>query len=107
MSRKRTHPGVRARHRQLCRTHEGGRCNCDPAYEAWAFDRRSGAKIRKSFATLAEAKGWRTDTLSTMRRGGVSASTKRTVREAAEEWLEAAKRHAIITRSGAPYKPSA
>jgi integrase len=107
MPNKRTHPGIRVRHGRRCGERDGGRCNCDPAYEAWAFDRRSGAKIRKSFATLAEAKGWRTDTLSAIRRGGVSASTKRTVREAAEEWLEAAKRHAIITRSGAPYKPSA
>ena len=35
------------------------------------------------------------------------APTRTTVAEAAEQWLGAAKREVIRTRSGEPYKPSA
>ncbi|HET7130212.1 MAG TPA: tyrosine-type recombinase/integrase [Gaiellaceae bacterium] len=107
MTTVRSHPGIRVRHRQDCRQRTDGRCNCDPAYEAWVFDRRSGAKVRKTFPSLAEAKGWRTDTLAQARRGGLNRSTRRTVRESGEAWLEGAKGRAVLTRSGNPYKPSA
>jgi integrase len=85
----------------------GGRCNCEPSYEAWVFDRRTGAKVRKAFPSFAEAKGWRADALSLARRGRFNASTRRTVREAGDAWLEGASGRAILTRSGEPYKPSA
>jgi len=39
--------------------------------------------------------------------GTMRAPTRTTVAEAAEQWLGAAKREVIRTRSGEPYKPSA
>ena len=42
-----------------------------------------------------------------LRRGKLNAPSRRTVAEAAEEWLSAARRGIVRTRSGDPYKPSA
>ena len=48
--------GIRTRHRQDCGTRESGGCNCEPAYEASVYSKRDGKKIRKTFASAAEAK---------------------------------------------------
>ena len=37
------------RHSRACASARGKRCNCKPTIEAWAYDRRSGRKIRRSF----------------------------------------------------------
>jgi integrase len=107
MPPKRPQPGIRIRHARRCRAHEGGRCNCEPSYEAWVFDRRAETKVRKTFPGFAEAKSWRADALSLARRGRFNASSRKTVREAGDQWIEGARRRAILTRSGEPYKPSA
>jgi len=53
--------GIRTRHARSCRSRDGGRCNCSPSYEAWVYSKRDDKKIRKTFKSLAEAKGWRAD----------------------------------------------
>jgi integrase len=98
--------GIRARHSRRCRSRGGGKCNCYPSYEAWAWSPRDGTKIRRTFHNLAEAKGWRHDAASAVRKGTLSAPTRQTLNEAAEAWLEGAKRGTVLTRSGQPYKPS-
>jgi integrase len=126
MARRTT--GVVAHHTRGCRSREGGTCNCTPtSFEAWIFDPRSlthgrrcasskpggqcdcepkrGAKIRKTFPTLAAAKGWRVDAGSALRKGTLKAPTRLTVEQAAETWLEGAKGGTVLTRSGRPYKP--
>jgi integrase len=83
----------------------GGDCNCKPAYRAEVYDRRSGGKIRRTFHN-SEAKGWRADAFTQLRKGTLSTPTKTTLRAAAESWLEGARRGTIRTRKGQPYKPS-
>ena len=99
--------GIRIRHSRGCRSRGGGGCSCSPSYEASVFAKRDGKKVRRSFATLAEAKRWRTALLKVSHDGALRAPSAITVAEAAGSWLELAERGAIRTRSGDRYKPSA
>ncbi len=99
--------GIRTRHGRSCRSREGGRCNCSPSYEAWVYSKRDGKKIRKTFATTAEARSWRSDSESAVRRRTLRAPSKVTVSVAAAEWLAGAQEGKIRNRSGHAYKPSA
>ena len=98
--------GIHVRHGRACRTGEGGRCNCSPTYRAEVFSPRDGKKLRKSFATLAEARSWRAQAKGALDYGQLRAPTGKTIREAAEAWLEGARRGEVRNRSGAAYKPS-
>src|SRR5262249_44407926 len=49
---------------------------------------------------------WRHDAASAVRKGTLKAPTRQTLEQAAERWLEGAKRGAILTRSGGRYKPA-
>ena len=68
---------------------------------------RDRKPIRRTFATVAEAKAWRQETQVGLRRGTVRAPSRATVAEAAHEWLRAADAGVVRTRSGDVYKPSA
>lgn len=98
--------GIRARHARSCPEHTGGKCKCQPSYEAWVYSKRDGQKIRRTFPTLAAAKGWRADSASAVGKGTMRAPVPTTVREAWEAWLAGAKDGHVRTRSGDPYKPS-
>jgi integrase len=98
--------GIRARHARTCRSKGGGRCNCDPSYEAWVWSPRDQRKIRKTFATEAAARRWRSDAFSAVSRGGMRASTPTTVREAGIAYIAGMRDGTIRNRSGEPYKPS-
>jgi integrase len=105
MQSKRTHTGIRVRHSRSCATGSGGeRCNCAPTYEAAVFSARDGKKIRKSFPTLAAARGWRHEAATAVRKRTLRASVSTTLPEAAEAWLEGARAGLIRNRSGDPYK---
>jgi integrase len=97
--------GIVVRHSRTCGAPKA-KCSCRPSYRAEIYDRRSGKKIRRTFRNLSEAKGWRHDAASELRKGTLSTSTKTTLREAGDAWLEGAKSGAIRTRSGHVYKPS-
>lgn len=98
--------GVRARHSRSCLA-PAERCTCSPSYEAWAYDRRTGRKIRKSFRTQAAAKAWRAEATTAVRKGSMRAAPLITLREAAAAWLAGARDGSIRNRSGDVYKPSA
>jgi integrase len=100
-------PGIRLRHGKLCPSRSGGACRCRPTYQANVWSARDGTRIFKTFATVAEAKAWRTDVQVALRRGTMRAGATGTLREAAEAWLEGVKSGAIRNRSGHAYKPSA
>jgi len=68
---------------------------------------RDGRTIRRTFRTLGDARAWRAESQTALRRGGLRAPTRVTLAEAAEAWLAAAEAGVIRTRSGDPYKPSA
>src|SRR4051794_8902390 len=107
MQRKTKHSGVRVRHRRKCNSARGGACTCKPAYEAWAYSRRDGRKIRRTFPSLAAAKGWRADAQVALRKRTMRAPTRVTVRDAWVAWHAGASDGSITNRSGNPYKPSA
>jgi len=73
MQAKRKQPGVRVRHSRSCPAASSREvnCRCSPSYEAWAFSVRDGKKVRKTFPTLAAAKGWRADATSAIRKGAM------------------------------------
>jgi integrase len=106
--KKRRATGIDERHSRSCRSRAGSKCNCDPSYGAWVYDARSGQKIRRTFPTQAAARSWRVDALSAQQRGRLAPTTRRTLRESAQAWLEGATADppVILSRSGQPYKPS-
>jgi integrase len=102
-----TTPGIVVRHSRGCTERRANDCPCKPSFEAWVWSRRDDRKIRKTFATLAAAKGWRRDELSAVANGKRRAPTATTLRTAWEAWLAGAKDGTVRTRSGDAYKPSA
>ncbi len=103
---KRSQTGIRARHTRGCATHHGAACSCHPAWEASVYLRREKRKVRKTFATLSEAKRWRRDAGAAAEHGALRAPTRLTLDNAAELWLAGASSGAIRNRSGDAYKPS-
>jgi integrase len=79
-----------------------------PSFEAWVYSARDRRKIRAPhvFGTLKEAKDWRTDAASALRKGVLAAPSRETVEEAAQAWLAGAKAGEILKPDGLRYKPS-
>jgi integrase len=101
------HTGIEVRHKKACASRGGGRCNCQPAYQASVWSARESKRIRKTFPTLAEARAWRSETQTGVRRGTVRAPANTTVEDAADELVAGMKSGRVRTRSGDLYKPSA
>jgi integrase len=76
-------------------------------YRAVVWDKRSGGKITKTFATITAAKQWRTDAKAAIRAGTMSADRGVTLAEAVDTWLAALRAGHVRNRSGDPYNPSA
>src|SRR5215204_522448 len=104
---KRGPEGVTLRHRSGCPGGDDNACRCRPSYQAQVFSSRERRTIRKTFQTLSDARAWRADSQSSLRKGTLRAPTRTTLAEAADDWLEAAKTGTARTRSGDRYKPSA
>ena len=103
---KRRSEGITVRHARGCAAPDTARCRCQPAFQAQVFSPRDRRTIRKSFKSVSEARAWRADTQTALRRGTMRAPTRTTLEEAADEWLGAARAGIARTRSGDPYKPS-
>ena len=101
--------GIVIRHSRGCVTQadRDAKCSCKPSFRAEVFDKRSGKKLRKTFRNQDEAKGWRHDTASGLRKGTINAPTKTTLREAWDAFLDGARQGTIRNRSGDQFKPSA
>jgi integrase len=100
------HAGIEIRHGKRCRSRSGGPCNCRPTYQASVWSAVEQKRLRKTFPTLAEARAWRSEAQTAIRRGTLRAPSQATLREAAEAWLEGARIGSIRNRSGDRYKPS-
>lgn len=100
--------GIETRHQVRCATRQGRkRCTCSPTYRASVWSARDGKLIHKSFrADRAAAVVWLEDAAVALRHGTLRASTRVTLREAADAWLVGARAGTIRNRSGDPYKPS-
>lgn len=103
---ERAYEGIVKRHSNGCGIRRGGACSCRPTWQAWVWSTRDKRKIRRTFPTLAAAKGWRSDALGALRRGTMRAPSPVTVRQAADAWLEGARGGTIRARGGDHYKPS-
>jgi hypothetical protein len=100
--------GILIRHAKACASHSApGSCNCSPGYQAQVYSPRDRRTIRKTFASLADARSWRAETQVALRRGTLRAPSRTTLAEEASRWLSAANAGVIRNRSGDPYKPSA
>jgi integrase len=99
--------GIEVRHKKACASRDGRRCNCQPAYQASVWSARESKRIRKTFRTLAEARAWRSETQTGVRRGTVRAPANMAVQEAADELVAGMKAGRVRNRSGDLYKPSA
>jgi integrase len=95
--------GVRQRHGRGCARKRGCKCK----YEAFVYSKRDGKKIRKTFASQAAAAAWRNDASTAVRKKLMRAPTTVMLEQAANEWLDGARKGLIRPRSGDPYKPSA
>jgi integrase len=104
---KRPPEGISVRHRRSCPSREGVPCRCSPSYQAQVWSPRDRKRLSRSFPTLAAAKAWRHDASVALRSGTLRVGGSAKLRQAADEWLEAAKAGLARTRSGDPYKPSA
>lgn len=100
------HAGIEVRHGKRCRSRSGGACNCRPTYQASVWSAVEQKRIRKTFPTLAEARAWRSEAQTAIRRGTLRAPSQMTLLEVAEAWLEGARAGSIRNRSGDRYKPS-
>jgi hypothetical protein len=105
--RRRQHEGIEVRHQRRCRSRDGNDCSCTPTYQAQVWSPLDRRPIRKTFATVAEAKAWRQESQVALRKGTLRAPSPTSLTEAAEQWLAAVEAGVIRTRSGDPYKPSA
>jgi hypothetical protein len=99
--------GIEVRHKKSCAFRDGRRCNCQPTYQASVWSARESKRIRKTFPTLAEARAWRSETQTGVRRGTMRAPANTSIQEAAEELIAGMRSGRIRTRSGDLYKPSA
>ncbi len=100
--------GVVIRHQRNCasRAKKAKACNCTPRYQAWAFDKVTRCKVRKTFPTVAAAKSWRAATSTAIKLGERRATKSPTVAAAAEEMIAGLRTGSIRARGGAPFKPS-
>jgi integrase len=71
------------------------------------FEAATGRRITRSFSTITAARQWRQDAQAALRAGTLTADRGRTLQEAADGWLEAARAGIVLNRSGDPYKPAA
>jgi integrase len=99
--------GITVRHQARCNSRTGGDCDCKPRYQAEAYDKRTGRRMRRTFENKTAAKQWRTDARAALRAGQITAHTGPTLRQATEDWLAGARAGHIKNRSGDPYKPAA
>jgi hypothetical protein len=99
--------GIEERHSRSCRTHKGGRCDCEPTYRVRIRPTDRDA-ITRTFNSLAEAVSWRKDALIALRRGrDIDQGGRKTLRTVAAGWLADAEAGTVRARGGSAYKPSA
>jgi integrase len=120
-----TGEGIRTRHSRSCPAPDGEctagtRGGCKPSFEAAVrLPRRpgekEGKKDRETFATVeygsaakaaAAAEKWRRKRLDEIEQGRLPTASKRTLREACEDFLNRAEQGLLLSRRGERFKPS-
>lgn len=99
--------GIVVRHQRSCPVSSGESCDCRPGYQAQVYSSRDHKTLRKTFATLSDARAWRAEAATLLQRERLGLPTKITLSQAADAWLASAQKGVVRTRSGDRYKPSA
>jgi integrase len=99
-------PGITRRHSARCATRQGRGCDCQAGWQAQAYDPVAGKCVRKTLATLDQARDWQARARIGVRQGTVRARDPITIREAADELIAGLEAGTVRNRSGDPYKPS-
>ena len=105
--RRSRYEGIVIRHARACRSRDGARCSCSPTFQAQVWSARERTTIRKTFRDLGEARAWRHESQTALRKGLLRSPSQTTLKDAAERWLADAEKGVVRTRSGEAYKPSA
>ena len=105
--RKSRYEGIVLRHARGCRSRAGGGCSCTPTFQAQVWSARERKTIRKTFATLSEARAWRQESQVALRKGTLRSPSPTTLPQAAESGSPPPSKGVVRTRSGDAYKPSA
>jgi integrase len=103
--RSRTPEGIEVYHRKACRSREGHRCNCDPSFRA-KVQGPTGRIVSPRFPTLSAARNWLTDTRRALDRNEYIEPMTATLSELASDFIAGARAGHVLSRKGAPYKPS-
>jgi integrase len=74
-------------------------------FEAAVYDKRTGRKRRKTFATLAAAKSWRADAMRQVERNTLPVATSRRLEEAAAVFVAGMADGSVRDRKESVYKP--
>lgn len=109
MSRHERHSdGIYYQHSSKCGGKKlDGSCRCDPSFQATVWNPRSQKRIKKVFPTVSQAKTWRAELTAASKIGGSLPGTSRlTVAQALDEYVDGMKAGTILNRSHRPYKPS-
>ena len=90
-------------HQRSCasRTDNKAPCDCEPT---------TGGKLYRTFSgkgAKSAAKAWRSEAVPAARSGAMHATTKQTLREAANAWLDKCARGEVLSRYRLPHAPSA
>jgi integrase len=96
--------GITTRHQRGCPRQP---CTCKPRYQAEAYDRSTGRRVRRTFQTKTAARQWRTDAQAAIRAGTLTTDHGPTLNAFAAQWLEDAAAGHVTNRSGDRYKPAA
>src|SRR5580765_3110160 len=105
--RRPRYEGIVLRHTRSCRSRTDGGCSCSPTFQAQVWSAREKKTIRRTFATLNDARAWRQESQVALRKGTLRSPSQTTLNQAADDWLAAAERGLARTRSGDAFKPSA
>lgn len=109
MSRHERHSdGIYYQHSSKCNGRKSdGSCRCNPSYQATVWLARNNRRLKKVFPTVSQAKSWRAELVAASKHGGTLPTTSRlTVAQALDEYIDGMKSGAILNRSHRPYKPS-
>lgn len=100
--------GIRKRHSRNCRSRDGGRCNCKAGWEASVYLSREKKKVRRTFKRKSEAKDWRSEALTAVRKGELRRAPKghRTVYEALVDFVAGMESGEIRPKKKERYKPN-
>jgi integrase len=101
--------GIEPRHARSCKAKGWDKediCGCSPTFQASVYIARDDKLVRKTFPTIAAAKGWRADSAHAVKRGSMSAPNRRTISDTADALIEGMKDGSVRNRNRKPYKPS-